>query len=93
MPGTEAEVTKFDQLFAAKRGKDEVSQIIFLTRSMVIALLINGVVNIVACPDLSTIQDIKSKKVHMFCVNAAVYSFEMGSQSSYAAKAATVLMD
>ena len=29
----------------------------------------------------------------MFCVNSAVYSFEMGSQSSYAAKAATVLMD
>lgn len=59
---------------------------------MVIALLINGTVNVVACPDLSTIQDIKSKKVHLFCINSAVYSFEMGS-SAYAAKASTLMMD
>ena len=65
----------------------------FLTRSMVIALLYNGVVNIVACPDLSTIQDIKSRKVHRFCINFAVYSFEMGSASSYSSKESTLMMD
>ena len=43
---------------------------------MMIALLSNFVINIVQFPDLSSVQELKSKKVHMFCVNNAVYQMD-----------------
>lgn len=51
----------------------------FLKRSMMIALLSSNVINIVQFPDLSSVQEIKSKKVHMFCVNNAVYKVDQAS--------------
>jgi len=41
-----------------------------------IALLSNNAIQIVQSYDLSSVQEIKSKKIHMFCVNNAVYSNE-----------------
>ena len=40
---------------------------------MLIALLSNNLISIVECPKLSSVSEIKSKKVVMFCLNNAVY--------------------
>jgi hypothetical protein len=65
--------SEFSSLSSGKRGNAEITQVTFLKRTMMIALLSNNVINIVAFPDLSSVQELKSKKVHMFCVNNAVY--------------------
>jgi len=44
-----------------------------------IALLSNNAITIVQSYDLSSVQEIKSKKVHLFCVNSAVYYNEGSS--------------
>lgn len=39
-----------------------------------IALLSNNAINIIQSIDLSSVQEIRNKKVHLFCINNAVYS-------------------
>ena len=69
--------SNFDPLTdGGKRGPGEINAIKYLPRCSMIALLSNNVINIVQSYDLSSVQEIKSKKIHMFCVNNAVYSNE-----------------
>ena len=56
-----------------KRGSGEILQIMYLPRCSMIALLSNNIINIVQSYDLSSVQEIKSKKVHMFCINNSIY--------------------
>ena len=66
---------KFDPLNdGGKRGNSEIQQILYLPRCSMIALLSNSVVVVVQSYDLSSVQEIKTKKVHMFCPNYAVYA-------------------
>lgn len=64
-----------------KRGSGEITQITNLPRCQMIALLSSNVINVVQSIDLSTVQEIKNKKVHLFCINKAVYSKDLQSQN------------
>lgn len=67
----------FEQLNqGGKRGNDEIKQISYLPRCGMIALLSSSIINIVHIQNLKSAQEIKNKKVHLFCVNNAVYSNE-----------------
>lgn len=58
-----------------RRGQGEIIQIHYLPRSLMIALLnSSNFINIVRINDLGTHQEIKNRKVAMFCVNSAIYS-------------------
>ena len=74
--------SNFDALHQEqKRGTGEITQIVYLPKCSMIALLSNNIISIVQSYDLSSVQEIKSKKVHLFCVNNAVYQNE-GSGST-----------
>jgi hypothetical protein len=69
--------TRFEQLHeGGKRGNSEITQILYLPRCSMIALLCNNVVNIVQSQDISSVQELKARKIHMFCPNNAVYQSE-----------------
>jgi len=42
-----------------------------------IALLSNNIINVVQSQDIKSVQEIKNKKVHLFCVNNAIYNNDM----------------
>jgi len=74
-----------------KRGSGEITQIMYLPRCSMIALLSNNVISIVQSFDLSSVQEIKTKhKVHLFCVNNAVYQSD---QSTAISRKGQPLMD
>lgn len=87
--------SSFDPLNeGGKRGSGEISQIMYLPRCSMIALLSNNVINVVQSYDLSSVQEIKTKKVHMFCVNNAVYSNDpSGGRNTMNQRAQQILMD
>ncbi len=59
-----------------KRGSTEIVQVMYLPRCSMTALLSKEVINVVDSINLKSVQEIKNKKVHMFCLNNAVYSTE-----------------
>ena len=59
-----------------KRGSAEILQVMYLPRCSMTALLSKEVINVVDSINLKSVQEIKNKKVHMFCLNNAVYSTE-----------------
>ena len=73
MRGGSGSQSQFSLTNSTKRASQEINQILFLRRCMMIALLCNNVISIVEFNELKSIQEIKTRKVHMFCVNNAVY--------------------
>lgn len=62
-----------------KRTSGEITQIMYLPKCSMIALLSNNVINVVDSITCKSVQEIKNKKVQMFCVNNAIYANDIKS--------------